>query len=224
MDLYSQSAVSLLLDLLHNMYSYYTIHNAVEQVLYKDKASKFYGFAYPVKNEIEIKEKLEFVKAQHPKATHHCYAYRIGIDKNNYRANDDGEPSGTAGKPILGQIDSFGVTNCLIIVVRYFGGTKLGVTGLIDAYKSCAKETLQNTNIVLQQIRKNYLIQCDYTVTHAIFSLIQKVNATIENQELEQQSTFVISIEQQYALELEQQFEALKISLKHAMEIKKIEE
>ncbi|HMY23658.1 MAG TPA: YigZ family protein, partial [Chitinophagales bacterium] len=85
------------------MYSYYTIHNAVEQVLYKDKASKFYGFAYPVKNEIEIKEKLEFVKAQHPKATHHCYAYRIGIDKNNYRANDDGEPSGTAGKPILGQ-------------------------------------------------------------------------------------------------------------------------
>ena len=206
------------------MFEFQTIEKPIEDILMKEKGSKFIGFAFPVNSESDIKDSLNQLKSIHPKATHHCYAYRIGMDKNNYRANDDGEPSGTAGKPILGQIDSFGVTNCLIIVVRYFGGTKLGVTGLIDAYKSCAKETLQNTNIVLQQIRKNYLIQCDYTITHAIFSLIQKVNATIEKQELEQQSTFVISIEQQDALELEQQFEALKISLKHAIEIEKIEE
>ena len=111
---------------------------------FKEKGSKFLAYAYFVSNEIEIKEKLDLLKKEHFKATHHCYAYRLGTDGKNYRANDDGEPSGTAGRPILGQIDSFGLTNLLIVVVRYYGGTKLGTSGLINAYRESAKEALSN--------------------------------------------------------------------------------
>lgn len=111
---------------------------------YKEKGSKFLAYAYFVSNENDIKEKLDLLKKEHFKATHHCYAYRLGTDGKNYRANDDGEPSGTAGRPILGQIDSFGLTNLLIVVVRYYGGTKLGTSGLINAYRESAKEALTN--------------------------------------------------------------------------------
>jgi uncharacterized YigZ family protein len=111
---------------------------------YKEKGSKFLAYAYFVSDEIEIKEKLDLLKKEHFKATHHCYAYRLGIDGKNYRANDDGEPSGTAGRPILGQIDSFGLTNVLIVVVRYYGGTKLGTSGLINAYREAARAALSN--------------------------------------------------------------------------------
>jgi uncharacterized YigZ family protein len=111
---------------------------------FKEKGSKFLAYAYFVSNEIEIKEKLDLLKKEHFKATHHCYAYRLGTDGKNYRSNDDGEPSGTAGRPILGQIDSFGLTNLLIVVVRYYGGTKLGTSGLINAYRESAKEALSN--------------------------------------------------------------------------------
>lgn len=111
---------------------------------FKEKGSKFLAYAYFVSNESDIKEKLDLLKKEHFKATHHCYAYRLGTDGKNYRANDDGEPSGTAGRPILGQIDSFGLTNLLIVVVRYYGGTKLGTSGLINAYRESAKEALSN--------------------------------------------------------------------------------
>lgn len=111
---------------------------------FKEKGSKFIAYAYFVSNETDIKEKLDLLKKEHFKATHHCYAYRLGTDGKNYRANDDGEPSGTAGRPILGQIDSFGLTNLLIVVVRYYGGTKLGTSGLINAYRESAKEALSN--------------------------------------------------------------------------------
>ena len=136
------------------------------------------------------------VKQLHPKATHHCYAYRLGLDKNNYRANDDGEPNGTAGKPILGQLDSFSVTNVLVIVVRYFGGTKLGVSGLIDAYKECAKMTLQSTQIIEQKILNYYGIKCDYTSINKVYQLINNTKATIIDQHLDIQSSFVIAVEQ----------------------------
>ncbi|HUM53068.1 MAG TPA: YigZ family protein [Chitinophagales bacterium] len=176
------------------MDSYFTIQN-IENILYKDKASKFIGFAYSVNSEFEIKEKLELVKQLHPKATHHCYAYRLGLDKNNYRANDDGEPNGTAGKPILGQIDSFSVTNVLVIVVRYFGGTKLGVSGLIDAYKECAKMTFQSTQIIEQKIMNYYEIRCDYTSINKVYQLINNTNATIVEQQVDNQSSFLIALE-----------------------------
>lgn len=184
------------------MNSYFTIQT-VENILYKDKASKFYGFAYSIKNEVEIKEKLENLKGLHPKATHHCYAYRIGTDKNNYRANDDGEPNGTAGKPILGQIDSFGITNCLIVVIRYFGGTKLGVSGLIDAYKACAKQTLESTVITEEKILNYYTLTCPYENNNKIYQIVNNCNAQVIEQQLNNNSTFIIAVEQEKAKLLE---------------------
>jgi len=110
---------------------------------FRDRGSKFLAFCFPVNSVFEVKEKLQALKKEHPKATHHCYAYRIGTDGMQYRANDDGEPSGSAGKPILGQIDSMGITNVLVIVARYFGGSLLGVPGLINAYKTTAARRLK---------------------------------------------------------------------------------
>lgn len=177
------------------MDSYFTIQN-IEDVLYKDKASKFIGFAYSVKDEDAIKKKLLHLKNMHPKATHHCYAYRLGLDKNNYRSNDDGEPNGTAGKPILGQIDSNNLTNCLIVIVRYFGGTKLGVSGLIDAYKECTKLTISSTTIIEEKILDYYEIKCTYENVNKIYQIINNVQANIIEQHLNNESIFHISIEQ----------------------------
>ena len=127
--------------------TYLTIEKKSE-TLYKDKGSKFLTFAFPVQNDQQIKEVLTQLKKEHPSANHHCYAYRLGADKLNFRANDDGEPSNTAGKPILGQIQSNDLTNILIVVVRYFGGTLLGVGGLIQAYKNSAAEVLKVSHII----------------------------------------------------------------------------
>ena len=119
---------------------------------FKDRGSRFLAYAYPIKLVEEFKEKLQLLKKEHPKAVHHCFAYRIGLDNNIFRVSDDGEPSGTAGKPILGQIDSKQLTNVLIIVVRYFGGTLLGVPGLINAYKSAAAMALQLTPFIQRPV------------------------------------------------------------------------
>jgi uncharacterized YigZ family protein len=129
---------------------------------YKEKGSKFIAFTYFVSDESSIKEKLEQLKKEHFKATHHCYAYRLGIDGKNYRANDDGEPSGTAGRPILGQIDSFGLTNVLIIVVRYYGGTKLGTSGLINAYREAAKNALEKSQKIEKIIESIIEVSISY--------------------------------------------------------------
>ena len=129
---------------------------------FKEKGSKFLAYAYFVSDEIEIKEKLDLLKKEHFKATHHCYAYRLGTDGKQYRANDDGEPSGTAGRPILGQIDSFGLTNLIIVVVRYYGGTKLGTSGLINAYREAAKIALENS-IKIEKIIES---QIDFSVPY----------------------------------------------------------
>lgn len=129
---------------------------------FKEKGSEFLSYAYSVSNETDIKEKLNLLKKEHFKATHHCYAYRLGTDGKNYRANDDGEPSGTAGRPILGQIDSFGLNNLLIVVVRYYGGTKLGTSGLINAYREAAKLALENSI----KIKKIIESQIDFSVPY----------------------------------------------------------
>lgn len=186
------------------MDAYKTIE-PVEDFLYKEKSSKFIGFAYPVNTEVEIREKLSAVKNLHPKATHHCYAYRLGFDKNNYRANDDGEPGGTAGKPIIGQIDSLGLTNCLVIVVRYFGGTKLGVSGLIEAYKETAKETLASAIILERKILDYYTITCDYTAINRAFQIIHKLHGMIIQQEIDNTVSFLIGIEQDKSKILEKE-------------------
>ncbi len=184
------------------MHSYFTIQ-PVEDLLYKDKASKFIGFAYHVQDEHEIKIKLEELRKLHPKATHHCYAYRLGLDKHNFRCNDDGEPNGTAGKPILGQLDSFGITNCLLIIVRYFGGTKLGVSGLIEAYKACAKATLEATTITEQRILAYYELKSSYENINKIYQIAHNNKAIITEQALDNLSVFVVAIEQDATVQLE---------------------
>ena len=139
-------------------FSFDTIKSPVENILLKEKGSKFIGFVFPVANEKEIKAALAKVKDEHPKATHHCYAFRLGINGENYRANDDGEPNNSAGMPIYGQIQSFEVTNVLDVVVRYFGGVKLGVGGLITAYKTTAQMALENAEIIEKTIDIHFLI------------------------------------------------------------------
>ncbi len=163
---------------------YYTIEQpAVAE--YKDRGSKFIGYLFPVDTVEAFKERLNEIKKEHPKASHHCFAYRIGLDKNIFRVSDDGEPSGTAGKPILGQIDSKQLTNTLIIVVRYFGGTMLGVPGLINAYKMTASLALQLTSIVQKPIEKIYTLQFDYTRMNDAMMIIKQYNCTIIKQEVQ---------------------------------------
>lgn len=152
---------------------YNTIEKNTEALLV-EKQSKFHAFAFPVNSENEIKQCLTELKNIHPKATHHCYAWRLGVDKMNYRANDDGEPSGTAGRPILGQIDSAGITNILVVVVRYYGGTKLGASGLISAYKNAAALCLKDANIVEKEIMANYRVECDYTKVNDLMNFLKK--------------------------------------------------
>lgn len=145
-----------------NMEDLYKTIEAPAEGLFKDKGSKFIAYAYPVDSEDEIKEHVARIKKEHFSARHHCYAWRLGADKLLFRANDDGEPSSTAGKPILGQIQSFDLTNVLIIVVRYFGGTLLGVSGLINAYKTAAKECLQQASVIEKTVEDIFVVDFPY--------------------------------------------------------------
>lgn len=162
--------------------------------LYKEKGSKFFAYAFSANDENDIKEHLEFVKKQHPKARHHCYAYRLGMDKHNFRANDDGEPSGTAGKPILGQIDSHGLTNTLIVVVRYFGGTKLGVPGLIHAYKQSSIDALAEAEIITKTVELNYQLSFEYDKMSDVMNGLKKCATNITKQEFTDKGYVNISI------------------------------
>lgn len=153
--------------------------------LFKDKGSKFFSYAYPVKSEEEIKSHLASLKKEHPSARHHCYAYRLGFDKLIYRANDDGEPSNTAGKPILGQIQSKDLTDILIVVVRYFGGTLLGVSGLIYAYKLAAAEALQHSTIIKKTVNEVNEISFDYIAMNDVMKIIKEEQLTIIHQQSE---------------------------------------
>ncbi|MCB0612440.1 MAG: YigZ family protein [Phaeodactylibacter sp.] len=145
---------------------------------FRDRGSKFLAYAFPVYTEEEWQARLEEVRREHPKARHHCYGYRLGLDGNNFRANDDGEPSGTAGRPILGQIDSFGLANVIVIVVRYFGGTLLGTSGLINAYKESTANALNQAELIERTVEDIYRITFDY-------ALMGNVMSSIKNLELE---------------------------------------
>jgi uncharacterized YigZ family protein len=150
---------------------------------FKDRGSKFIAYAFPIVDAAAFKERLAEIKKEHPKATHHCFAYRLGLDGTNYRVSDDGEPSGTAGRPILGQIDSRQVTNVLIIVVRYFGGTLLGVPGLITAYKTAAAFALQTTAIIQKAVQVNYRLLFDYTQMNEVMKVVKQFDCTMLKQE-----------------------------------------
>lgn len=143
---------------------------------FKDRGSKFIAYAYPVYTETAWQERLEEVRKLHPKARHHCYAYRLGLDGNNYRANDDGEPSGTAGRPILGQIDSFELTNIIVIVVRYFGGTLLGTSGLINAYKLSAADALERAEVIEKTVEDIYRLTFDYALMSNVMNAVKKLD------------------------------------------------
>jgi uncharacterized YigZ family protein len=160
--------------------------NTIEQpgmTEFKDRGSKFIAYTFPINTVSEFKERLADIKKEHPKATHHCFAYRIGLDGTQFRVSDDGEPSGSAGRPILGQIDSKQVTNVLVIVVRYFGGTLLGVPGLINAYKTAASLALQVTTIIPKPVLVHYRLQFDYTQMNDIMKLVKQFECTVIKQE-----------------------------------------
>lgn len=152
---------------------------------FKDRGSKFIAYAYPVNTTDDFKQYLLALKKDNPKAVHHCFAYRLGTDGNNFRVSDDGEPSGSAGRPILGQIDSKEMTNVAVIVVRYFGGTLLGVPGLINAYKTATSLALQVVPVVQKQIEVIYQLQFDYTQMNDIMMVLKQFNCSIISQELQ---------------------------------------
>lgn len=161
------------------MFDFKTIASPVENTLLKEKGSKFIGFAFPVNNGEELKEALEKIRSVHPKATHHCYAFRMGLNGENYRANDDGEPSGSAGLPIYNQLLANEITNVLVISVRYYGGTKLGVSGLVKAYKESAKITLEEATIITRELETQIEIQFNFNQQNLIFTLLSKYDAKV---------------------------------------------
>jgi uncharacterized YigZ family protein len=174
--------------------TYKTITKAPEPVIYKEKNSKFYGYGFPVLTEDDTKYHIEKLKKEHHTARHWCYAYQIGTETITYRANDDGEPNNSAGMTIFGQIQSFKVTNILIVVVRYFGGVKLGVSGLITAYKTTAQMVLENARIVEKTINIGFLISFDYKNMNTVMRIIKEKQLLITNQKLEMDCQITISI------------------------------
>lgn len=165
--------------------TYNTIETASDELLLKEKSSKFFGYAFPIQSEDELKPIIDHLRKKHPHAGHFCYAYQIGTDTLSYRANDDGEPSNSAGMPIYGQIQSFKVTNTVVIVVRIFGGTKLGVGGLISAYKTTAQLTLENCTIIEKTIDVHYQISFDYKNMNKVMRVIKEKKLDIVTQEME---------------------------------------
>lgn len=179
--------------------TYNTITKPSQEVLFKDKNSKFFGYALPVKSEVEIKSYLEALKKQHHSARHFCYAYQLGTETINYRANDDGEPNNSAGMPIYGQIQSFNLTNVLVVVVRYFGGVKLGVGGLINAYKTTAQLALESSNIIEKTINIDYQILFEYKNMNKVMRIIKEKQLLITNQKLELDCQLIISVRKKEA-------------------------
>ncbi len=176
--------------------TYKTITKPSAEVLFKDRNSKFFGYAFPIHDENDVKEHLEDLKKQHHQARHWCYAYQLGTQEAHYtfRANDDGEPSNSAGMPIYGQIQSFEVTNILIVVVRYFGGTKLGVSGLINAYRTAAQQALEASNIVERTINQEFVISFEYKNMNKVMRIIKERNLNIIDQKLELSCEITISV------------------------------
>lgn len=174
-------------------FTYNTI-TASTQAEFKDRGSKFIAYSFPVNNTDDVKQSLQLLKKEHPKAVHHCYAYRLGTDGTQYRANDDGEPSGSAGRPILGQIDSAGLTNVLVVVVRYFGGTLLGVPGLINAYKTAATACLSIATTAEKNIEYCAALDFDYSLMNEVMQVLKQNDVSIYKQDMQLFCIFEIGI------------------------------
>lgn len=169
------------------------------QGLYKDKGSKFISIAIPVSNEVQVEEHLESVRKKYHDARHHCYAWALGYGRKTYKINDDGEPSGTAGKPIYGQIRAHELTNLLIVVVRYFGGTKLGIRGLINAYKGASIDALTNNVIITETLKTQYRIVFDYLVMNEVMQIMKEYELEQRHQDFGLRCTLDFSVRQSKA-------------------------
>lgn len=176
------------------MMEFYNTIAQEAQAEFKDRGSKFIAYAFPITSKDDVKKALAGLKKEHPKAVHHCFAYRLGLDGIQFRVSDDGEPAGTAGKPIMGQIDSKQVTNTCIIVVRYFGGTLLGVPGLINAYKTAASLVLQVVPVIQKPVMRKFSIQFDYTQINDIMLIVKQLNGVVLRQEQQLFSSMEVEI------------------------------
>lgn len=176
------------------MDTYRTLSKPSGPVLYKEKKSKFFGYCFPVSNEDEVKSHIEALKKEHPNANHVCYAWQMGVDTRSYRANDDGEPNNSGGMPIYGQLQSFDLTNSLVAVVRIFGGTKLGVGGLISAYKETAKLALEDANIVKNVLHQKLKLLFEYPEMDTVMRLVRKYQLTILSQEFHLKCAIELSV------------------------------
>lgn len=186
-----------------------TISNPSEEILFKEKNSKFYGYAFPLFSDDEVKPIIDLLRKKHPNAGHFCYAFQIGTDKIQFRTNDDGEPNNSAGSPIYGQILSFGLTNILVIVVRIFGGTKLGVGGLISAYKTGAQMAIEGSNVVEKTINVHYRVSFDYKHMNKVMRVIKEQNLEIISQKLENFCEIEIATRKKNAEKIVRIFEGL---------------
>lgn len=187
-----------------------TIDKPVKEVIFKEKSSKFLGYAFPVKTEEEIKQHLEAVKKEHYSARHWCYAWQLGYGTSqHYRANDDGEPNNSAGIPIYGQIQSFELTDVLVVVVRYFGGIKLGVGGLVQAYKTSAQLTLQEAQLIEKVITQTLAISFDYKDMNKVMRVVKERNLQVINQKLEMNCTLFIEVRNSEAEQTRAIFESI---------------
>ena len=184
---------------------------------FKDKGSKFFAFAYPVKTEDEVKDILLKLKKEHHSARHHCYAWRMGTEEIVTRANDDGEPSSTAGKPILGQLTSYDITNILVVVVRYFGGTLLGVSGLINAYKNATIDVLENAEIISKKIENTFELRFEYPLLNTVMQAIKQEGLDIITTDFKESCRLLFSVRKSEAEKASQTFENI-----YGVEIKKI--
>jgi uncharacterized YigZ family protein len=198
--------------------TYKTISVPSEEILFKEKNSKFFGYAFPVSTEDEIKSHLDTLRKKHYGAVHFCYAFQIGTDKIQFRANDDGEPSNTAGAPIYGQIQSFGVTNVLVVVVRFFGGIKLGVGGLISAYRTAAQMALETSEIIEKTINIHYKVSFDYKNMNKVMRVIKERNLEIIAQSMNESCKIEIATRKKNAEQIFDIFNSLyeiEIQLKY---------
>jgi uncharacterized YigZ family protein len=196
---------------------YKTITTPSIETLFKDRNSKFYGYAFPVNEETSIKDFLEFLRKKHHTARHFCYAWQLGTESVRFRANDDGEPSNSAGMPIYGQIQSFEVTNILVVSVRYFGGTKLGVGGLINAYRASARLTLESSAIEEKTIDESFQLNFQYNLMSKVLRILKENSITITRQKLEMDCEIIIAVRKSHVQKIVKIFETL-----YRVEIKKL--
>ncbi len=198
--------------------TYNTIDLPGEEALFKDKNSKFYGYTHPITKQEDVKIIIDTLKKEHHSARHWCYAWQLGTEKIRYRSNDDGEPSNSAGQPIYGQIQSFNVTNILVVVVRYFGGVKLGVGGLINAYRTAAQLALESSTIIEKTIDINFMISFEYKNMNKVMRIIKEHQLIITDQKLELDCKIFISVRKKVSDKINTLFSSL-----YEVEIKELD-